>query len=204
MLFRSPFPRFEQISGLVAKDQKSKAYQSIFLSLFLILLYIAFRFPNGFIFGLGGIIALAHDVAITLGAIAFFNEIGLVNVEIDLTVIAAILTLVGYSINDTIVVFDRLRENIKKFDKDLWDRFPKSRVSQEYNISLNQTLSRTVFTSLTTILVLIPIFVLNFGKGSALEGFSFSLIIGVIVGTYSSLMIATAFVLLNERKNRTN
>ena len=200
--FSNPFQQFTQISGLVAKAQKAKAYQAIVLALVLILLYIAFRFPNGFIYGSGAVVALAHDVLIALGAIAVFGMLGVVNVEINLPVIAALLTIVGYSLNDTIVIFDRLRENQRKHEKELWERYPQSRIDREFNLGLNQTLSRTLLTSLTTLIVLVAIFVLNFGKGSVMEGFSFTLIVGVIVGTYSSLFVASSLVLAVEKKGR--
>ncbi len=196
-----PFPRFSQISGVVAKAQKSKAFQAIFLSLFLILCYIGFRFPNGWRFGFGAVVALAHDVLITLGAIAVFDSLGLVDVKIGLPVIAALLTIVGYSLNDTIVIFDRIRENQKKYE--VWDRLSIEKVTEVYNESINQTLSRTILTSLTTLFVVGVIFFLNQGRGSVMEGFSFALIVGVIVGTYSSIFVASAVVLKLECKNRT-
>ncbi len=197
-----PFPRFTQISGLVAKEQKAKAYQAIFLSLIAILLYIAFRFPNGFVFGFGAVVALTHDVLITLGAIAVFSGLGLVHVEVDLTVIAALLTIVGYSINNTIVIFDRLRENQHKYEQEIWDRFDRKRLAYEWDLALSQTLSRTTLTSLTTLFSIVAIFVLNVGQGNSMEGFSFSMLIGIIVGTYSSILVASAIVFAFERKKR--
>ena len=195
-----PFPRFSQISGVVAKAQKAKAYRAIILSLILVLLYIAARFPNGWRFGFGAVVALAHDVAITLGIIAFFSNTGLVNVEINLPVIAALLTIVGYSLNDTIVIFDRLRENQMK--EEVWDRLGMKKVTDVFNKSINQTLSRTLLTSLTTLFVVGVIFVLNYGHGSVMEGFAFTLIIGVIVGTYSSIFVASSTVLSIESRQR--
>lgn len=200
--FSNPFPRFTQVSGLVAKAQKAKAYQAIVLSLIMIMLYIAFRFPNGMIYGFGSVVALAHDVLFTMGAIAFFGATGIVNIQIDLTIIAALLTIVGYSINNTIVIFDRLRETQHKYDKEIWERFGKEKIIQEFNLALNQTLGRTLFTSFTTLVVLVCIFVLNYGKGSVMEGFSFALLFGVGIGTYSSWFIAPAIALFCEKKNR--
>lgn len=195
-----PFPRFSQISGVVAKAQKASAYRAITLSLILILLYIAVRFPNGWRFGFAAVVALVHDVAITLGAIVIASNTGLVNVEINLPVIAALLTIVGYSLNDTIVIFDRLRENQMK--EEVWDRLGFKKVVAVYNNSINQTLSRTILTSFTTFVVVAIIFALNYGRGSVMEGFSFTLIIGIIVGTYSSIFVASSVVLRMEAKHR--
>lgn len=195
-----PFPRFSQISGVVAKAQKAKTYRAILLSLILILLYIAARFPNGWRFGFGAVVALVHDIAITLGVIALFSNMGWVNVEINLPVIAALLTIVGYSLNDTIVIFDRLRENQAK--EEVWDRLGIKKVTEVFNKSINQTLSRTLLTSLTTLFVVAVIFALNYGRGSVMEGFSFTLIIGIIVGTYSSIFVASATVLRLENRER--
>lgn len=200
--FSDPFPRFTQISGLVAKAQKAKAFRAILLSLFVLLCYIGIRFPNGWSYGLGAVLALAHDVLFALGIIAIFGFLGTINLEINLTSIAALLTLVGYSLNDTIVIYDRLRENKKSVDAELWERMSFKAICEQFNKALNQTLGRTLLTSITTLLVLVCMFVFNYGKGSVLECFSFILMVGVIVGTYSSVFIATAIVLLFEKRNR--
>ncbi|HON44443.1 MAG TPA: protein translocase subunit SecF, partial [Planctomycetota bacterium] len=202
VFFSDPFPRFTQISGLVAKEQKTKAYQAIILSLIVLLIYIAVRFPNGWIYGVGAIAALTHDVLISLGCIAVFGYLGWVSLEINLTTIAALLTLVGYSLNDTIVIYDRIRENKKNYDAEIWARMDIKHVEAEFNKALNQTLSRTLLTSVTTMIVLACIFFLNYGKGSVMEGFSFILMIGIITGTYSSIFVATAIVLGLEKRNR--
>ncbi len=202
VFFSDPFPRFTQISGLVAKEQKTKAYQAIILSLIVLLIYIAVRFPNGWIYGVGAIAALTHDVLISLGCIAVFGYLGWVSLEINLTTIAALLTLVGYSLNDTIVIYDRIRENKKNYDAEIWARMDIKHVEAEFNKALNQTLSRTLLTSVTTMIVLACIFFLNYGKGSVMEGFSFILMIGIIAGTYSSIFVATAIVLGLEKRNR--
>ena len=198
--FSNPFPRFTQISGLVAKAQKAKAFQAIFLALVLILIYIACRFPTGLVFGSGAVIALAHDVLFTLGAIALCGYLDIVNVEINLPVIAALLTIVGYSLNDTIVIFDRIRENRQK-TRD-WDSLNRELVAKEFDKSLTQVISRTLLTSITTLIVLVCIFVLNIGTGSVMEGFSFTLIVGVLVGTYSSIFVASSLVLGIEKSKR--
>ena len=135
------------------------------------LIYIWIRFE--WQFSLGAIIALFHDIIITLG---FFS---LLKLEINLSIVAAVLTIVGYSMNDTVVIFDRVRENLKKFSD--------IKIYEITNISINQTLSRTLITSTTTLLALVSIFI--FG-GAILKGFSFAMILGVIIGTYSSIYIA--------------
>ena len=135
------------------------------------LIYIWLRFE--WQFSLGAIIALIHDVLITLG---FFS---ILNLEINLSIVAAVLTIVGYSMNDTVVIYDRVRENLKKYSS--------KKIDELTNISIHETLSRTIITSVTTLLALLSIFI--FG-GEILKGFSFAMILGVIFGTYSSIYIA--------------
>ena len=132
--------------------------------------------------------ALVHDVLITMGAIAVFDQLGLVGVKISLPIIAAFLTIIGYSLNDTIVIFDRLRENLTK----------KTKVSlkEAMNQSITQSLTRTFFTSVTTFLVVSCLFVFNFGERGVLEGLGFALMVGVITGTYSTIFIACPVVLM--------
>ena len=151
------------------------------IAIFLILSYISLRFDK--FYAVGSISALVHDIAITLGIFS------LLNYEINLNIIAAFLTILGYSLNDTIVVFDRIRENINEN--------VKGTMEQVANISLNQTLSRTVITSLTTLLVLLTLYL--FG-GDILEKFAFALLVGVMVGTYSSIFIASPFMLYLKSK----
>jgi preprotein translocase subunit SecF len=143
------------------------------------LIYITWRFELRY--ALGGIIALVHDVIVTVAVFTLFGR------EFTLTVIAALLTIVGFSINDTIVVFDRIRENIRKN--------PKHHLGDVINYSINQTLSRTILTSFTVFLVVVALFV--FG-GSVINDFAFVLLIGVVIGTYSSVFIASPLVLLWE------
>tara|TARA_A100001011_G_C14148101_1_gene772783 strand:- start:624 stop:1094 length:471 start_codon:yes stop_codon:yes gene_type:complete len=140
------------------------------------LIYIWIRFE--WQFSLGAIAALFHDIIITLG---FFSMLSL---EINLSIVAAVLTIVGYSMNDTVVIFDRVRENLKKFSD--------IKIYDITNISINETLSRTIITSMTTLLALLSIFI--FG-GAILKGFSFAMILGVIVGTYSSIYIANPILI---------
>ena len=141
-----------------------------------ILIYVTLRFE--FRFSVGAIIALIHDVVITVGIFS------ITRMEFDLTILAAILAIIGYSLNDTIVVFDRVRENYLKLRK--------ASAEESVNISINQTLSRTIVTSLTTLLVLVALFI--FG-GKVIHGFSMAMIIGVIVGTYSSIYVASSSLL---------
>ena len=154
---------------------------AILYALTLILIYISFRFE--FIFAIGAIAAIAHDVIITLG---IFSILGY---EISLPIVAAFLTIVGYSLNDTIVIFDRIRENMKTRKKDP--------VAATVNKSINESLSRTIVTSLTTLIVVIILYI--FG-GEVIHYFSFALIIGVLVGTYSSIFVASLIVVYLQPK----
>ena len=154
---------------------------AILYALTLILIYISFRFE--FIFAIGAIAAIAHDVIITLG---IFSILGY---EISLPIVAAFLTIVGYSLNDTIVIFDRIRENMKTRKKDP--------VAATVNKSINESLSRTIVTSLTTLMVVITLY--TFG-GEVIHYFSFALIIGVLVGTYSSIFVASLIVVYLQPK----
>ena len=165
------FRRVESVGPKVSSELLKSGVIAIVLSLGAMLIYIWIRFE--WQFSLGAIAAVFHDVIITLG---FFS---LLSFEINLSIVAAVLTIVGYSMNDTVVIFDRVRENLKKFTD--------IKIYEITNISINQTLSRTIITSLTTLLALVSIFV--FG-GEILKGFSFAMILGVIVGTYSSIYIA--------------
>ncbi|MCD4657484.1 MAG: protein translocase subunit SecD [Planctomycetes bacterium] len=176
----SPFLRQEVIGQTIASDMQEQATWAIIISLLVIIIYIWVRFRN-FKYGLGATMALAHDVMFALGAIAVFDALDIVNVKIDLTVIAALLTIIGYSLNDTIVVFDRVRENLVGTKKNI-------DIKPHLNTAVNQTLSRTILTSFTTFVV---VFVLLLLGTQVLEGFAFTLFIGVLVGTYSSIFIAT-------------
>jgi preprotein translocase subunit SecF len=175
--FTAPFAvkGVESVGAIVGSDLRRRATLAVGLSLMGMLVYIAFRFKP--IYGVAAIIALAHDVAITLGLFAVTQK------EISLTVIAALLTLVGYSVNDTIVVFDRVRENLRLYRKES--------LTEILNLSINQTLSRTIMTSGMTFIAVASLFV--FG-GEVLNGFSFALTVGIIIGTYSSIAIASPIV----------
>ena len=165
------FRRVESVGPKVSNELLKSGIIAIALSLGAMLIYIWIRFE--WQFSLGAIAAVFHDVVITLG---FFS---LLNFEINLSIVAAVLTIVGYSMNDTVVIFDRVRENLKKYSD--------INIFEITNISINETLSRTIITSVTTLLALLSIFI--FG-GAILKGFSFAMILGVIVGTYSSIYIA--------------
>jgi preprotein translocase subunit SecF len=168
--------RVEYVGPQIGGELVEKGGLAVIYTLFGILIYVAFRFE--YRFALGAIAALIHDTLITVG---LFSLLGL---EFDLTVLAALLAMIGYSLNDTIVVFDRIRENFVKMRKQ-----PSSNVM---NTSINQMLGRTVMTSVTTTLVLIVLFVVG---GSLIHGFSIALLFGVIIGTYSSIYIASASAL---------
>ena len=177
----------QKVGATIADDVKKSAYFAIVFSLIIIFLYILFRFRR-WQFSLGAVVALFHDVLILLSIFSIFNGILPISFEVDQAFVAALLTVIGYSLNDTVVVFDRVRE------------FQKTKVGDYKSIinsALNSTLSRTINTSLTTIIVLLIIF---FFGGEVIRGFMFALIIGVIVGTYSSLFIATPVMLDTTKK----
>lgn len=179
------FRRVEMVGPKISRELTKSGIYAVLIALILMLFYIWLRFE--WQFSLGSILALLHDVMLTLGA---FSIIGF---EFNLSIIAAILTIVGYSMNDTVVIYDRIRENLKKDDKsDLLDLI---------NISVNETLPRTLKTSITTLLALIAIY---FFGGEILRGFSFALIWGVIVGTYSSIFIAAPLILIFNVKRDWN
>jgi len=173
------FRRVENVGPKVSSELLRSGIIAITVALVLMLIYIWIRFE--WQFSLGAILALFHDVIVTLG---LFSLLGL---EINLSIIAAVLTIVGYSMNDTVVIFDRVRENLRKYSD--------IKIYELTNISINETLSRTLITSITTLLALLSIFI--FG-GEILKGFSLAMIFGVIFGTYSSIYIAnTVLVRLN-------
>jgi preprotein translocase subunit SecF len=165
------FRRVENVGPKVSAELLKSGVIAIALSLAAMLFYIWIRFE--WQFSLGAILALFHDVVITLGLFSLFN------LEINLSIVAAVLTIVGYSMNDTVVIYDRVRENLRKFSD--------IKIFELTNISINETLSRTIITSVTTLLALVSIYL--FG-GEILKGFSLAMIMGVIFGTYSSIYIA--------------
>ena len=174
--------RVESVGPKIGKELQTDAFKAIGLALLLILIYIAFRFDR--YYALGSVMALIHDVLITLGIFS------LLDYEINLSIVAAFLTIVGYSLNDTIVVFDRIRENIPKNMKDT--------LNNVVNISLNETLNRTVITSLTTMMVVTILFIWG---GEVIKLFAFALIVGVFIGTYSSLFVASPVMVFFEKRS---
>ncbi len=166
------FRRVENVGPKVSSELLQSGVIAISLSLAAMLFYIWIRFEWQFSFG--SIIALFHDVVITLG---IFSVLSL---EINLSIIAAVLTIVGYSMNDTVVIYDRIRENLNKYNR--------LNISEIADLSINDTLARTIITSVTTLLALLSIFILG---GEILKGFSFAMILGVVIGTYSSIFVAS-------------
>jgi preprotein translocase subunit SecF len=177
--------RLEKVGPKIGKELIVDFLSAIFWAIILILFYVMWRFE--FKFALGAILALLHDVFITLGIFS------LLDIEISAPIIAAVLTIVGYSLNDTIVVFDRIRENLKVKQKDT------SGFIGVVNKSLNETISRTIITSITTLFVVTILF---FFGGEVLRSFAFALIVGILIGTYSSVFVASPFVVEWQMKRR--
>ena len=169
--------KLEFVGSQIGEELRDKGEWAMLVALLSILVYIGFRFE--FIYGIGAIIALIHDVIITLGFFSIFQ------IEFNLSVLSAALAVIGYSLNDTIVVYDRIRENTRVVKTDRYDNL--------LNNSVNQTLSRTVITSLTTMFVLVSLYLLG---GAAVELFALAMMIGILVGTYSSIFIASTSLLL--------
>ena len=169
------FRRVENVGPKVSAELLKSGILAISLSLLAMLFYIWIRFE--WQFSLGSILALFHDVFITIGIFSILS------IEINLSIVAAVLTIIGYSMNDTVVIYDRIRENLGKYNK--------LKFNDLADLSINETLSRTLITSVTTLLALFSIFLLG---GQILKGFSFAMIIGVIIGTYSSIFVASPFL----------
>ena len=167
--------RVEMVGPKVGRDLREKAFLSILYAVIGIVIYISWRFELQY--AIAAIIALAHDVLVTLGAFSILDK------EFTLVIVAAFLAIIGYSLNDTIVVFDRIRENLR--------RRGKNTLVQTINASINQTLSRTLLTSGTTLMVVMALF---FFGGEIIHDFSFALLVGILVGTYSSIFIASVFL----------
>jgi preprotein translocase subunit SecF len=172
--------RVETVGPRVGNELRGNAIKAIFLALGMILMYVAIRYD--WRFSMGAVAALFHDVFITLGALSIFNK------EVNLTVIAALLTIAGFSINDTIVVFDRIRERRQTLRREAPEKV--------MNIAINETLSRTVITSFTVVLTVLALFFLG---GEVLHDFSFALLVGIIYGTYSSVFVASALALETQK-----
>ncbi len=170
------FPQVESVGPKVSGELIQTAVIAVLLAIAAVLFYIWLRFE--WQFSVGAVAALVHDITLTIGVFS------LLQIKFDLAIIAALLTIVGYSLNDTVVVFDRVRENLRKYKK--------KALKEVLNLSINETLSRTVMTSVTTLIALISLFILG---GDVIRGFVFAMIWGVIVGTYSSVFVASAILL---------
>ena len=170
------FPSVESVGPKVSGELIESAAWAVFIAMTVVLIYIWLRFEWQFAVGAGG--AILHDIILTIGVFSFLQ------IKFDLAIIAALLTIVGYSLNDTVVVFDRVRENLR--------RYKKKDLAKVLNMSINETLSRTVMTSVTTLLALVSLFVLG---GDVIRGFVFAMIWGVLVGTYSSVFVASSTLL---------
>jgi preprotein translocase subunit SecF len=175
--------RIETVGPRVGKDLRRKALLAVLFATVMIGGYIAFRFEPRF--GVGAAVALAHDVLIAAGALS------LMNMEFDLTVVAALLTVIGFSVNDTVIVCDRIRENMRKMRRET--------LAAVINKSINETLSRTIITSGTAVLVIISLLVLG---GEVIHAFAFALLVGITVGTYSSIYVASPIVLFWAQEDR--
>ncbi|HED65997.1 MAG TPA: protein translocase subunit SecD [Planctomycetes bacterium] len=189
--FADGIPSYSSVGGQVVGELRDQALLAMLFSLFVIVLYIRVRFAE-YSYGFAAVMALLHDVLITLGALTLANKLGILNGEINLPIIAAFLTIIGYSLNDTIVIFDRVRENLPRMKKPF---------AEVLNISINQTLSRTVLTSFTTFLAVAILYVFNMGTGNVLETFSFAMMVGVITGTYSTIYVANPLLVWLEGRS---
>ncbi|MFD0978463.1 protein translocase subunit SecF [Tropicimonas aquimaris] len=170
------FPSVESVGPKVSAELVWTAIEAVLLAIVAVLFYIWLRFE--WQFSVGAVVALVHDVVVTIGVFC------LLQIRFDLTIIAALLTIVGYSLNDTVVIFDRVRENLR--------RFKKLSLKEVLNLSINETLSRTVMTSLTTLIALVALYILG---GDVIRGFVFAMIWGIIVGTYSTVFVASPVLL---------
>ncbi|MFT7677321.1 MAG: SecD/SecF fusion protein [Planctomycetota bacterium] len=184
----SPIGELTSVGAQVVEDLRDKAVVAILLSLFAAVMYIRVRFAE-YSYGFAAVIALVHDVLITIGALGLMIWTGAIEAEINLAMIAAFMTIIGYSLNDTIVVFDRIRENLHRV---------KGSMREIINVSINQTLARTLLTSITTLISVTLLFAFNLGTGNVIEGFAFAMLVGVLVGTYSSMFVATPALLWLE------
>jgi preprotein translocase SecF subunit len=192
-MFARAIPSSSQVGPQVVGELRDKALLALAVSLFVTVMYIRVRFAE-YSYGIAAIVALVHDVLVTLAALSIANHFDIVNGEISLAMIAVFLTIIGYSVNDTIVIFDRVRENLPKSDKPLRDVL---------NTSINETLSRTIMTSTTVFLAILVQYLFNVGTGNVLESISFAMIFGTLSGVYSTVYIANpTFLWLETRSQR--
>jgi preprotein translocase SecF subunit len=180
-----PFPEAEEIQGRMVGELRTAAIGALILSWLLIALYLRVRFHE-YKYGIAAVISLLHDVLMAFGAVVVFNRLGIVHAEIDLNMIACFLTIIGYSVNDTIVIFDRIRENLNE-DRKMGGHMSLREV---INLSVNQTMSRTILTSGVTSFVVLAQLIVNWGTTSDLFSFAFGMLVGIATGTYSSVFIA--------------
>jgi len=188
--FSQPIPSFSQVGPQVVGELRDKALLALAVSLLVTVLYIRVRFAE-YSFGWGAMVALVHDVLVTLAALSIGNHFGIINGELNLAMIAVFLTIIGYSVNDTIVIFDRIRENLPKSDLPLRDVLNKS---------INETLSRTVMTSVTVFLAILVQYIGNFRTGNVLESISYAMLFGTVSGVYSTIFIANPIFLWLETR----
>jgi protein-export membrane protein SecD/preprotein translocase SecF subunit len=194
LLLSEPFPEAQEIQGRLVNELRTAAIGALLLAWGLIVLYLRIRFHE-YKYGIAAVVALIHDVLVALVVVVFCNHMGWVHAEIDLAMIACFLTIIGYSVNDTIVIFDRIRENAT----DNVRAGTKEPFRNLINRSLNQTMSRTLLTSGLTLLVVVAQFVVNYGSESGLESFAFAMIIGMVSGVYSTIYIAAPILIWLDR-----
>lgn len=180
--------KVDKVGPKVGNEMRTQALIAVLLASIAILLYLAFRFE--FRFGVAAIIALVHDVVLSFSILVLLNNIGLFHLEVDTTILAGILTVIGYSINDTVIIFDRVRENL--------ELHKGMSLPNLVNLSINETLSRTINTVTTTLLTLIVIAAIG---GPVLFGFALTMILGIIFGTYSSVYVASSFLIWYSERN---
>jgi SecD/SecF fusion protein len=199
VLLSDPFPSAQEMQGRLVNDLRNAAIGALILSWLLIVFYLRIRFHE-YKYGIAAVVALIHDVLVALIAVVLANQAGIVEGEINLALIACFLTIIGYSVNDTIVIFDRIRENAMENV-----RQGKSEPFRNLiNRALNQTMSRTLLTSGLTLLVVIAQFLVNWGRGSDLEGFAFAMIVGMISGVYSTIYIAAPILIWLDKGDLAN
>jgi len=192
LVFSKPIQNFSQVGPQVVGQLRDNALLALFASLFITVIYLRVRFAE-YSYGIAAMVALVHDVLVTLAALSIGNHLGIINGEMNLAMIAVFLTIIGYSVNDTIVIFDRVRENLPKSDKPL---------REVLNTSINETLSRTIMTSTTVFLTIVVQYLFNIGTGNVLESISYAMIFGTISGVYSTIYIANPIFLWMETRSQ--
>jgi SecD/SecF fusion protein len=187
-----PIPETSVIGRRVVGELRDSALKALLLSMLVTIIYIRVRFAE-YTWGFAAVASLVHDIFFTVGAIAFLVWVPFIHVEFDMGTIAVFLTIVGYSINDTIIVFDRIRENLPRV---------KGSMSEIVNLSINQTFSRTIMTSGTTVATIMVVLLFNLGTGNVLEGFAFTMTFGIVTGTFSSIYIASPILIWLEARHK--